>query len=223
MRAAIRRSSTEPQAPWSCSISRCVPAAPRHWQDCGPWSRPHSDPTDRSDRNCSNHNGCDNGSIGARFRGVNRNWCRDRTRPGQEEARADLQAGRSLFATYPRHRRACGAATSHAEPDKYPWLTQLLARPRPLESAALSRRAHPQQTFGLRHAPPLLLGVSNEGRERWCRSFRDATRNESRSGRTGRFRWSMHLSAIMTIAGAAAPVAVHGGAPIATCISASAG
>src|SRR5215831_2271842 len=33
----------------------------------------------------------------------------------------------------------------------------------------------------------------------------------------------MHLSAIMTIAGAAAPVAVHGGAPIATCISASAG
>ena len=46
----------------------------------------------------------------------------------QTEARADLQAGRPLFATHSGGRSLCGIETRAQQPEKYPWLTQLLAR-----------------------------------------------------------------------------------------------
>ena len=47
----------------------------------------------RGDRNCSNRNGCDGVSIGARFRGVDRTGAATELGGWQAEARADLQTG----------------------------------------------------------------------------------------------------------------------------------
>ena len=91
----------------------------------------------RGDRDRGDGHGPDGIPVGARFRGLD--WARAAPRfdRRQAEARADLQAGRSLFATHSRRWRHAGLALREAEPRKYPWLTQLLAR-RPFKVVAVA-------------------------------------------------------------------------------------
>ena len=76
---------------------------------------------------------------GARFCSLDWAGAATRIQPGATEARADLQAGRPLFATEPRHRahavlqHPCTALINH------PWLTQLLAR-RPFKGGGSGTR-----------------------------------------------------------------------------------
>ncbi len=72
----------------------------------------------RGDRDRGDGHGPDGIPVGARFRGLD--WARAAPRfdRRQAEARADLQAGRSLFATHSRRWRSCGLALREAEPRK---------------------------------------------------------------------------------------------------------
>jgi hypothetical protein len=54
--------------------------------------------------------------------------CRAKIRPAASRKLGPIfQAWRSLFATYSGGRSPCGVAARAAQPEKYPWLTQLLA------------------------------------------------------------------------------------------------
>ena len=112
----------------AASRERGEPAAGDH-----PGHRRH-----RGDRDCGDGDGPDGFPVGARFCGLDRAGAATGFDRGQAEAWADLQAGRPLSAAHSCRRgafRACGAPSRI--PEKYPWLTQLLAR-RPFKVVAVA-------------------------------------------------------------------------------------
>ncbi len=62
---------------------------------------------------------------------------RDKIDRRQAEAWADLETGRSLFASHPGGRSLRGVEQARQQPEKYRWLTQLLAR-RPFKVVAVA-------------------------------------------------------------------------------------